>query len=401
MNAIQLLHNTLKKSCPNIHSTRLSSLMSSVGSLMEGRRLTLTSLGRSSAGPTQVKNKIKRVDRLLGNHHLHNELIDCYKALAHLLIGNKLHPIIAVDWATVDERNKFHVLKASLAYQGRAITIYDQVEYKDRPQKEFNNSHDQFIETLAKILPPNCQPILVTDAAFIAKWFKRIEAKGWYWVGRLRGQVKMRCDSASSSWETCQTLFTKATHIPKGLGEYILAKKNPLKCNLYLFQGKKKGRKRKNKDGTIKKTCLKQDYARGANEPWLLASNLPDLSTTAKKVVACYKTRMQIEETFRDIKDYRYGIGIRATLSNSKERVAVLLLIAALALLVFGILGRLAYETGESRVFQANTIKNRRVLSYWYMGQQIYQHMGPIWPKSLLNKIIVIMITEIPTYEIL
>ena len=82
---------------------------------------------------------------------------------------------------------------------------------------------------------------------------------------------------------------------------------------------------------------------------------------------------MQIEEVFRDIKDYQYGVGIRATLSNSKERVAVLLLIGALALLIFGILGRAAYELGFHVQFQANTIKNRRVLSYWYLGKQIYK----------------------------
>src|SRR5690349_7430908 len=93
MHATQLLHNVFKKSCPQIHSTRLNCLISSVESLLVGRRLTLTSLGRSSLGNTQVKNKIKRADRLIGNVHLHNELLDCYKAIARLLIGNKLHPI--------------------------------------------------------------------------------------------------------------------------------------------------------------------------------------------------------------------------------------------------------------------------------------------------------------------
>lgn len=177
MYATQLLHNTLKKSCPKIHSSRLNSLVSAVNSLLLGKRLTLTGLGRSSPGSTQVKHKIKRIDRLVGNIHIHTEVMDCYKALARLLIGTKKHPLIIVDWATVDERNTFHVLKASLAYEGRAITIYDQVEYKSRPKKEFDNSHDQFIENLSKILPQNCQPIVISDAAFTAKWFKRIEKK--------------------------------------------------------------------------------------------------------------------------------------------------------------------------------------------------------------------------------
>ena len=375
MHAVQLLHNFFKKSCPDIHSTRLESLMSSVHSLLEGRRLTLTSLGRSSLGESQVKNKIKRIDRLLGNVHLHSELIDLYKQTAHLLIGNKLHPIIIVDWASVDNRNKFHVLKASIAYQGRSITVYDHVEYKDREKKTLNNSHDQFIEHLAQVLPPNCKPIIVSDAGFTPKWFKRIEAQGWYWVGRIRGLVKMQKSNATT-WETCQTIFKKGTSIPTALGEFVLSKKNPLTCNLYIYKGPKKGRKRKNRNGSLKKNDYRQDYAKASNEPWLLASNLPKSFNIAKKVVKIYKKRMQIEETFRDIKDCRYGIGIRLTLSNMKERVAVLLLIAALALLIFVLLGREAYASGSYKTYQANTITIRRVLSFWYLGQQVYQHEG-------------------------
>lgn len=373
MHAVQLLHKTLKKSCPQIHSYRLDALISSVDSLLSGRRLTLTALGRSSVGDAQVKNKIKKMDRLLGNEKLHNELHACYKAIAYLLIGNKKHPIIIVDWASIDNRNKFHVLKASLAYEGRAITVYDQVEYKKRPKKQVNNSHDVFVDQLAKILPQGCQPIIVADAAFVTKWFKRIESKGWYWVGRIRGLVKMR-KSNEIEWKDCKAMFKGATSTPKALGEYILTKKNPLSCQLYLYQNKKKGRQRKNRDGSIKRSNARHDYQKAANEPWLLASNLPKTFTIAKKVIKHYATRMQIEETFRDLKDRRYGLGIRETLSNCKKRVAVLLLIAALALLVFGILGQAAYISGAYKHYQANTIIGRRVLSLWYLGQQIYEH---------------------------
>lgn len=373
MHAITLLHKTLGRSAPQIHCSRLNALMSGVDSLLAGRRLTLTALGRSSQGQTQVKNKIKKMDRLLGNKKLHNELDDCYKALAHFLISNKMHPMIIVDWASVDNRNKFHVLKASLAYEGRAITIYDQVEYKDRPKKAVNNSHDVFIDTLSKILPKGCQPIIIADAGFSVKWFKRIEAKGWYWVGRLRGLVKMK-KTDTNDWESCSNMFKKASNIPTEMGEYIIGKKNPLVCRLYLYKECKKGRKRQNRDGSIKKCSPNADYKKAANEPWLLASNLSKSYTIAKKVVKYYKTRMQIEETFRDIKDRRYGLGIRETLSNCKKRVTVLLLIAALALLVFGALGHVGYKSGAYKHYQANTTTHRRVLSFWYLGQQIYEH---------------------------
>ncbi|MBP6104850.1 MAG: transposase, partial [Gammaproteobacteria bacterium] len=75
----------------------------------------------------------------------------------------------------------------------------------------------------------------------------------------------------------------------------------PLKCALYLHKDPKKGRTRKNKNGSLKKTDVNHDYARSYKEPWLLASYLPKTFNVAKKVVVLYKKRMQIEETFRDL----------------------------------------------------------------------------------------------------
>jgi hypothetical protein len=48
-----------------------------------------------------------------------------------------------------------------------------------------------------------------------------------------------------------------------------------------------------------------------------------------------YLTRMQIEEAFRDLKSERYGLGLSASQTRVvAHRLAVLLLIEALALLV-------------------------------------------------------------------
>ncbi len=73
-------------------------------------------------------------------------------------------------------------------------------------------------------------------------------------------------------------------------------------------------------------------------------------------------------------------MGVRATLSNSKELIAVLLLIAALGLFTLGLVGKAGYDHGLHRQFQANTLRNRRVLSFWYLGQQMYAHLKTIIP---------------------
>jgi hypothetical protein len=364
----------LSLNIPEIHSSRMNSLMVGVKNALDSNKLTLTALGRASKDKGQIKSKIKRMDRLIGNKDLHQEINNIYSVISSLIIGNKKHPIIIVDWANVDNRNKFEVLKATVAYEGRGLTILDRVEYKNRGTKAENNSHDQFIDDLEKIIPKNCQPIVVADAAFSAKWFRRIESKGWYWVGRLRGRIQMQRVNGEP-WLSCDDLFSMATNTPQEFGEYIVSKKHAIKCTLFTYKKPARGRMMKNLDGSRKTDIVKSDHAKSAKEPWLLASNLPKTYNMAKKVINCYAKRMQIEETIRDNKSTNYGLGIRYTLSETKERISVLVLIATLALLIFGVLGKAAYEIGLYKQFQANTIKHRKVLSFWYLGRQIYEHM--------------------------
>lgn len=59
----------------------------------------------------------------------------------------------------------------------------------------------------------------------------------------------------------------------------------------------------------------------------------------AKKVVKIYRSRMQIEESFRDVKSPRFGLSLTYHRTASVKRLQVLLLIATLALMVLWILG--------------------------------------------------------------
>lgn len=54
---------------------------------------------------------------------------------------------------------------------------------------------------------------------------------------------------------------------------------------------------------------LKRDKNKSYKEPWLLVSSLPECHDYASKIAKCYSSRMQIEESFRDQKSPRYGLG--------------------------------------------------------------------------------------------
>lgn len=83
-----------------------------------------------------------------------------------------------------------------------------------------------------------------------------------------------------------------------------------------------------------------------AGESWLLASSLSLEMTPAVQIIAWYRLRMHIEEGFRDLKSTRYGLGFETSLSRNPERLAILLLIAALALLACWLIGLAAMVRG-------------------------------------------------------
>ena len=108
-----------------------------------------------------------------------------------------------------------------------------------------------------------------------------------------------------------------------------------------------------------------------ANRAWLLVTSLPITSKLAKKVVHIYSTRMQIEESFRDVKSVRFGVGFELNLTRSAQRLQNLLLIAMIATFVLWLLGMAARHSGQHLQYQANTVKDRHVLSAIYLGLRV------------------------------
>ena len=98
-----------------------------------------------------------------------------------------------------------------------------------------------------------------------------------------------------------------------------------------------------------------------------------------------YAKRMQIEESFRDLKDERWGFGLALARSGSRQRREVLLLIATLATLLLWLIGLAAKAHGWMRHFQANTERRRAVLSIVFLGREVLRHHGPPLPNTALR----------------
>nr|MCA7141329.1 IS4-like element ISVsa5 family transposase [Escherichia coli] len=189
--------------------------------LLDCKTLTLTELGRNLPTKARTKHNIKRIDRLLGNRHLHKERLAVYRWHASFICSGNTMPIVLVDWSDIREQKRLMVLRASVALHGRSVTLYE----KAFPLSEqcSKKAHDQFLADLASILPSNTTPLIVSDAGFKVPWYKSVEKLGWYWLSRVRGKVQY-ADLGAENWKPISNLHDMSSSHSKTLGYKRLTK---------------------------------------------------------------------------------------------------------------------------------------------------------------------------------
>ncbi|MEN8171110.1 MAG: IS4 family transposase [Pseudomonadota bacterium] len=368
MHARKVSHKILFNSLPWIHKTRLTALEECLLAAIDGRRLSVTGIGRSISSGAKEKHCIKRADRLLSNPHLAAEREDIYQAMIMLMIGGVQRPVVLVDWSDLDTNKRHFLIRAAVAIKGRSHTLYEEVH--SIKTKEKPSTHKNFMKKLKAMLPPSCQPIVVTDGGFKVPWFKLILSLGWDYVGRIRGRTMFR-ENKLSDWDYIKNLYPKATTRAKYIGCKAMTRSNPLNCHMVLYKGKPKGRHKLNCAGVRTRSKHSEVHSEKEKEPWVLATSLPATSKLANKVVKLYSARMQIEEAFRDIKSYRFGTGLELNMTGNLQRLQILMLIGMLATLVLWLLGTVVIMSGEARHYQANTERKRRVLSVLFLGLRV------------------------------
>jgi len=97
--------------------------------------------------------------------------------------------------------------------------------------------------------------------------------------------------------------------------------------------------------------------AKGMKEPWCLASSHEE--KTGAEIVKLYGRRFTIEESFRDLKNLRFGMGLSDTRIGSPERRDRILLVGAIAAALLTLLGAAGEAIGMDRRMKANTSKER------------------------------------------
>jgi hypothetical protein len=335
-----------------LHAKRAAACQRAVVAVVLGAALSLSGIALGVRSITGYRHRVKSVDRLLGNGVLHAARTELYAALAARWLTGIRQLLLVIDWSDLTPDQRWHWLRASVAVEGRSVTLYEEVH----PQHRLGNPrvHRQFLARVAELLPPGCEPIVMTDAGFHAAWFKAVAARGWAFIGRIRGRDMVR--GGAGPWIRGTALYGQAMERACDLGPHTYVRSNPIQARLVLVRLPARGRHRLNIYGQRRAARTSRKCARAARDPWLLAASRRLDHLTAHTIVRLYAQRMRIEQSFRDTKNLRFGQGLHTTRSRTRERLQMLLLIGHLAAFVQRLIG----EEAKARQLEFNFMATRR-----------------------------------------
>ena len=198
-----------------------------------------------------------------------------------------------------------------------------------------NAYEDEVLVRLHEVLPPGVHVTVLADRGFgDQKLYTFLTELGFGFIIRFRGVVAVESQDGE--------VRTAGTWVP-------------LNGRIRQLCGAKVTKDRYGLDSVV---CVK---ARGMKEPWCLA--VGGATITGATAVKLYARRFTIEETFRDTKDQRYGLGLSATHVRDVNRRDRLLLSCAMAMTLLTLLGAAGESLGMDRMLKANTVKKRTHLA--------------------------------------
>jgi hypothetical protein len=380
MHAEAIVTRVLGPCLGSMHSKRAGALLRASAALVRGGTTSLSAIALWLGGATTLKHRLKSVDRLLGNTGLQQQRWEVYRSVAQCWGKDLPQILLVIDWSDLTRDQHWQLLRASVAVEGRALTLYEEVH----SQKRLGNPkvHRQFLRRIQAMLPVGCKPILMTDAGFHAPWFKMVGALGWQFIGRIRGRNRLRL-ADDGLWIPARDLYDRARTQVLDLGPGAYARSNPVEVRAVLAKRPRKGRHRLNIYGAKRTGRTSARNARSTREPWLLVSSPGLAHLSAEGMVALYSQRMGIEQSFRDTKNLRFGLGLEVARSRSAQRLEILLLIAHLAAFVQRLIGESAKQHQLELQFMATRRANRREISVLTLGRRIL-HAPPRYLKQVV-----------------
>jgi len=327
----------------DLHARRVLSLANGVVGVLDAAALSIHAIGRGYAHATggSEKHGVKQTDRLLGNRGI--EVWSLFGAWAGFVVGERKEIVVALDWTEFDADDHATLAGYLITSHGRATPLIWLTVRKSTLKDQRNDHEYKLIERLHECLAADVTITLLADRGFgDQKLYRMLQTLGWDFIIRFRGAIQVEAADGTR----------------QSAGEWV-----PSSGRATMLRGARVTRTRTEVPAVV------LVHAKNMKEPWCLATTLS--ASKASDVVKLYGRRFTIEETFRDQKNLRFGLGLSATHIGTPERRDRLLLLAAIAQALLTLLGAAGEACGLDRLMKTNT-STKRTMSLFNQGVNLY-----------------------------
>jgi len=326
----------------DVHAMRVLSFATGVVGVVHSAALGVHVIGRGLADAMglEPKHAIKQIDRLLSNAKV--SVWDWFEQWVRYAVAARTDLVVALDWTEFDGDDHSVIAMYMITSHGRATPLLWKTVRKSELKAHRNEHEYALIDRLQEILPRHVNITLLADRGFgDQKLFARLQVLEWSYAIRFRGVIKV---TSAGETRPAQQWVAKSGHAKMLKDVTITDDQTPI--------------------GAV---VLK--HQKGMKEAWCIATNL--CTKSAQEVANLYGRRFTIEETFRDLKDNHFGMGLSATHIGVPARRDRLLLLGAVAHALLTLLGAAGEACGLDGKLKANTVKTRTMSLYnqgccWY-----------------------------------
>ena len=327
----------------DLHAKRVLSLANAVVGVLRSAVLSVHAIGQGYAdvAGTKPRHGVKQVDRFLSNPAIN--VWQLFASWVRFVIGPREEIVLALDWTEFDDDDHATLAAYLVTRHGRATPLAWKTVRKSTLEGTRNAIEYELVERLHEIIAPRVTVVLLADRGFgDQKLYAFLEALGWDFIIRFRGCIFV--ETRQGETKTAAKWMPSTGRATMMRDVLVTHDRSELKAIVLV-------------------------HAPRMKEPWYLATSLD--TRKAAEVVKLYGKRFTIEETFRDQKDLRFGMGLRATHIRDAARRDRLLFLSAIAHALLTLLGAASEETGFDRDLKVNTVKRRthslfRQGAYWY-----------------------------------
>jgi hypothetical protein len=326
-----------------IHAKRVASLIDGVDGVLHAATLGIRAIGQGLAVAQGLvpKHAIKQVDRLLSNAKLGIESV--FRCWVSFVLAERAEIFVNFDWTELEDSDQSLVVLGMQTGHGRSTPLVWKTITRSLLKAQRNDHEDELLGLLAVVLPEGLRVTVVADRGFAdRKLFVFLkEELGFDYLIRLRANFYVEAEGGE---------VRKAA-------EWV----------------GRKGRMRVLRNALVTAQraavpviiCVQEPAMKDA---WCLASSRADLP--GSEIKGAYGRRFTVEETFRDVKNPRLGLGLKQTVITRNDRRDMLFLLAVLAHALLTLLGKAGQELGMERMLGAT---RPRQLSLFRQGLLLYE----------------------------